>query len=90
MNPAADAERLAATYVWWQEPERTLAAPGKLLRQILRFGRPEDYLTAVEIWGESALRQGLLEALPGEIDPKSEHFWRLRFGLTPSPQAESR
>jgi hypothetical protein len=89
MDPAA-AERLALTYVWWQEPAQTLATPGKLLRQILRFGRPEDYLAAVEIWGEPALRRALVEALPGEIDPKSEHFWRLRFGLTAPPQAEAR
>ena len=65
----------------------SIANPAKLLRQILRFGRPEDYVAAVEIWGEMAFRRALLEALPGEIDPTSEHFWRLRFRLEVAPEA---
>ena len=68
--------------MWWQEPALTLAEPSKLLRQILRLGRPEDYVLAEQIWGEEALRRALIEAHPSEIDAKSEHFWRLRFGLT--------
>jgi hypothetical protein len=86
----AEAERLARTYVWWQEPAVTLADPRKLLRQILRLGRPEDYVAAADIWGEQALRRALVEALPGEIDPKSERFWRLRFGLTESLRPEGK
>jgi len=80
----ADAQRLARTYVWWQEPALTLAEPSKLLRQILRLGRPEDYVLAEQIWGEEAMRRALIEARSGEIDAKSEHFWRLRLGLTDS------
>jgi hypothetical protein len=76
-----DAWRLARTYVWWQPAEVTLANPGKLLCQILRLGRSEDYLRAVELWGADALRAAVVEALPGDLDPKSEQFWRLRFGL---------
>jgi len=85
VGPTPEAIRLALTYVWWVEPPITLADPRKLLRQILRLGRPEDYVAAVGVWGESAFRQALEEAASGEIDPKSEHFWRLRFG-SPDPQ----
>lgn len=81
----AAAQRLAKTYVWWQEPSLTLAEPRKLLCQILRYGRPEDYVAAEEIWGKEMLQQALVEARAGDIDPKSAHFWRLRFGL-PAPQ----
>ena len=77
----ASAHRLARTYVWWQPVEATLAEPRKLLLQILRLGRSEDYLEAERLWGVEALRTALLTALPGDLDPKSEHFWRLRFGL---------
>jgi hypothetical protein len=56
-----------------------------LLRQILRFGRPEDYVLAEEIWGRDALRQALAGARRGEIDPKSAHFWRLHFGIAAQP-----
>ncbi|TMA46331.1 MAG: hypothetical protein E6J83_06680 [Deltaproteobacteria bacterium] len=83
MDFPAEAERLARTYVWWQEAAITLADPGKLLCQVLCLGRPEDYVLARDIWGEQALRRALVEARPGEIDPKSDHFWRLYFGLTP-------
>jgi hypothetical protein len=90
VNRATEAERLARVYVWWQEPAPTVADPRKLLCQILRFGRPEDYVRAEDIWGVDALRQALLDARPGEIDPRSEHFWRLHFGLPASPRPESR
>lgn len=89
MNLADEAQRLARTYVWWEEPAETLARPHKLLCQILRFARPEDYVVAQQIWGEAALKQALLEALPGEIDPKAESFWRLRLGL-PEGQPSAR
>ena len=79
MNGPAEAERLARTYVWWQDPPHTLTDPRKLLCQILRLGRPEDFVAAEEIWGRDALRRALDEALPGDIDAKSEHFWRLWF-----------
>ena len=87
MEHRTEALRLAKTYVWWQEPAVTLADPRRLLCQILRFGRPEDYVVAEAIWGQEAFRKALIAALPGEIDPKSEHFWRLHFGLQPDGHA---
>lgn len=86
----AEAECLAREYVWWQEPDLTLADPRRLLCQILRLGRPEDYVLAEAIWGREALRQALDTALPGEVDPKSEHFWRLRFAASDSLRTEGR
>ena len=80
----AEATRLAKTFAWWQDAPLTLAEPRRLLCQILRYGRPEDYVAAEKIWGVEALRRALLDARPGEIDAKSEHFWRLRFGLPSS------
>ena len=73
--------RLARTYVWWQAPEISLRDPHKLLCQILRYGRPEDYVAAVELWGTDALRGALLAARRGEIDAKSAHFWKLHLGV---------
>jgi hypothetical protein len=70
--------------VWWQDPDITLADPRRLLRQILKLGRPEDFVAAASLWGHEALRQALIEASPGEIDRKSERFWRLHFGLVPA------
>jgi hypothetical protein len=81
VDRTAEANRLARTYVWWQAPDVTLTDPSRLLRQVLKLGRPEDFVSAEEIWGREALRRALLDAAPGEIDPKSERFWRLHFGL---------
>ena len=81
MTDDSEARRLARTYVWWLPAETTLANPRKLLCQILRLGRSEDYLGAERLWGVDALRAALRGALPGDIDPKSQHFWRLRFGM---------
>lgn len=88
MDRTAEATRLARTYVWWQDASATLGAPHSLLCQILKLGRPEDYVVAEQLWGSEAFRQALIDAGPGEIDPKSEGFWRLRFGLvTPDTPA---
>lgn len=84
VDRTAEANRLARIYVWWQDPETTLTDPRALLCQILKLGRPEDYVAAERLWGTEVLRQALIEARPGEIDPKSEHFWRLHFGLVPA------
>jgi hypothetical protein len=72
--------RLARTYVWWQAPEITVRDPHKLLCQILRYGRPEDYVAAVELWGIGASRDALRKARRGAIDAKSTHFWKLYLG----------
>jgi hypothetical protein len=71
--------RLARTYVWWQAPQITLRDPHKLLCQILRYGRPEDYVAAVDLWGIGALRAALLAARRSEIDA---HFWKLYLGVS--------
>lgn len=84
-----EALRLARVYVWWHEPGVTLADPRKLLCQILRLGRPEDFVTAQDLWGEEALRRALAEAGRGEIDAKSRHFWELRFGVVKPAQTTS-
>jgi hypothetical protein len=78
-------ERLAARYVWWQEPAATLAEPTKLLLQILRLGRDEDYVYARDLWGEDRFRRALLEAPPGALDGRSCNFWHLHYQLAQRP-----
>jgi hypothetical protein len=81
--------RLARSYVWWQAPEITLREPHKLLCQILRYGRPEDYVEAVELWGIEALRAALLAARRGEIDAKSTCFWKLYLGVAENAEGSA-
>jgi hypothetical protein len=82
--------RLARRYVWWQEPERTLAEPRMLLWQLLSLGTAEDYLIAREVYGEAAFREALIEAPPGAVDARSRHFWALQFGMKPLPEPRRR
>ena len=79
--PARTRKALALRYVWWQSAEKTLAAPGTLLRQILRIGTAEDYVAACSYWGESALRRALESAPAGSLDERSWVFWHRHYGL---------
>lgn len=81
----AAAEKLARRYVWWEPPSRALADPRKLLCQILKMGTAEDYVAAVEIWGEQAFRDASQNALPGEVDGRSWAFWRRYYGMENKP-----
>lgn len=74
-------EQLALRYVWWQSAAETLAAPEKLITQVLSLGRPEDYAQLRDAYGEPAIVAALENAAPGAIDPRSWQYWRLRFGL---------
>jgi hypothetical protein len=81
----ASAEDLARAYIWWEAPAEALKSPARLLRQILKLGTAQDYLAACGIWGEAAMREALTSAPPGALDPRSWHFWHLRYGLPEPP-----
>jgi hypothetical protein len=80
-------ETLARRYVWWQTPAQTLESPEVLLRQILKLGTADDYLTARELWGEEAFKRALITAPPGAIDERSWAFWHRQYRLEPEPQS---
>jgi len=83
--PGLDAEQLARRYVWWQPVSTTFARPEKLLCQILAIGTAEDYVAALGIWGETAFRDALRNALPGAVDDRSWAFWHRYYGMEPRP-----
>ena len=85
VRQGSQAEVLARRYVWWQPPSQTLADPTKLLCQILNIGTAEDYLAALEIWGEQAFREALRNALPGALDDRSWAFWHRYYGMEMPP-----
>jgi hypothetical protein len=79
------AEVLARRYVWWQPPSQTLVDPAKLLCQILNIGTAEDYIAALEIWGEEAFRAALRSAPPGALDERFWAFWHRYYGMEIPP-----
>ena len=85
MSDQSAAERLARRYRWWEPASDTLRTPTKLLCQILNMGTAEDYLAALEIWGEEAFRDALQNAPPGALDDRSWAFWHRYYGLPMKP-----
>lgn len=85
-----DARALAGRYSWSRSLDETLGDVPGLLRQILRLGTPEDYASALEIWGRDAICDALTSAPPGALDDRSWFFWRLHFGLPELPPPRRR
>ncbi len=86
----AEALRLAARYVWWQDPESTLGHIDPLLCRIMTDGTADDYVAARDLWGEAAFRRALGRALPGAVDERSWQFWHLQFKLPVPPYPRRR
>lgn len=86
----AEARRLAARYVWWQEPETTLTELDALLCRIMTDGTAEDYVAARKLWGEGAFKRALERAVPGAVDERSWQFWHLHFKIPLRPYPRRR
>jgi hypothetical protein len=82
---ASRSEALALRYVWWQSAAETLASPETLLRQILKIGTADDYVTGCALWGEDAFKRALTSAPPGSLDERSWEFWHRHYGLPETP-----
>ena len=76
---------LARRYVWWQEPEQTLADPVLLPCQLMQLGTPTDLQTARRLLGDDAFRAALRKAPPGILDARSWNFWHLVLWKQPPP-----
>lgn len=77
--------RVARRLFWWMSPTEALRDRSRFLAQVMALGTWEDVAAVqaecpVEEW-----REALRCASPGVIDPRSWHFWHVRFGMTPIP-----
>ena len=81
---------LARRYVWWLPPEEALERPALVLCQLMQLGTYEDVAAAVEVVGEDGLRDALLHAPPGVLDPRSWTYWHLRLFRRPPPRLPER
>jgi hypothetical protein len=76
-------ERLARRYVWWQTPTMALRNQHRVIAQVMNLGSWDDVLRLLDVVGEARLRDALAEAVAGEFNARSWHFWHYRLGLTP-------
>ncbi len=72
---------LALRYVWWKQPEESLAVPEHAMAHIMNLGSFEDIQTLMAVTGYEPLKEVLKNALPGWFSEKSWHYWHYRLGL---------
>lgn len=80
---------VAARVVWFEPPEKTLAAPRLFLAHVMTYGTLEDVLLVRRYYSEQAFLDALEHAPAGIFDPRSWAYWHTAFHL-PIPQLPSR
>lgn len=78
-----DVKGLAARYIWWEPPTRSLRRPVRVAAQVLAIGTQADCVILERELGPSLLRQAIEGAEPGWFDERSWTYWHYRLGLTP-------
>lgn len=78
-------ESLARRLIWWKPPSEALAAPERLLAQVMALGTWDDIQLAEQEWGREAFRRVLTAPPPGVFDHRSWNYWHVVFGIMPVP-----
>lgn len=72
---------IAKKLLWWQPPEKSLAAPKRFLMQVMTLGTWKDIQLVRREFGENAMREALADAEPGIFDRRSWAYWHAVFGM---------
>lgn len=77
---------LAKRVIWFEPAEQALADPIRFLAYVFRYGEIDDLKALRCELGDAALINGLINAPPGIIDPRSWAYWNLILrDLSPPP-----
>ncbi|MGH9485753.1 MAG: hypothetical protein ACRD1F_11920 [Terriglobales bacterium] len=71
----------ARKYAWWKTPEQALAAPARVIAQVMDLGDWEDAQALAANVGDEVLRGVLRRAEAGQFRARSWAFWHYRLGL---------
>jgi hypothetical protein len=85
-----DLERVAKRLFWWKTPAEALQDPIRFLAQAMTYGTIEDLAVVKRHFPESAFREVLASPPAGVFDPRSWHYWHVRFGIQPIPELPKR
>jgi hypothetical protein len=86
-----DLRDVARRCVWFQSPEETLADPVFFIAHVLTYGVHRDIETIRLHYGADTLKDALINAPPGIIDPRSWAYWNLMLrDLSPPPPMPTR
>jgi hypothetical protein len=78
-------QAVARRTVWFEEPERALANPLRLIAHVLTYGTHADVRTLRRHLSDGELLEALDHAPPGVFDPRSWTYWNLKLGRYPAP-----
>lgn len=82
--------RVARRCIWWQQPAKTLANPGRFLAYAMTYGSWEDWQILRRRYGNAQIREALRQAPPGVFDPASWHYWHHMVGCWRVPPLPAR
>ena len=77
---------MAAKYIWWKTPDDAVAAPERVVAQVMNLGDFSDVQEVVRAVGEDYLRQVLAHAQIGQFSERSWTYWHYRLGLAQPEQ----
>jgi hypothetical protein len=76
---------VATRLFWWMPPEQAVQDTTRFLAQVMALGTWNDVAATMREYPEAQWKETLRNAPPGVIDPRSWHYWHVKFGITPVP-----
>ena len=86
----AETLKAAQQVIWFEEPEKALANPIRLMAYAMTYATPENMRLLRRYVSDDEIREALDAAPPGIIDPRSWVFWNLKMGRFPPPPMPKR
>lgn len=83
-------EALARRLVWFEEPKDALSDTARFVAYAAARATHEDMKVLRQFLNDADLREALLLAPPGIIDPRSWAYWNARLGRYPAPPMPQR
>lgn len=81
---------LAQKYVWWKQPEETLAEPVLLAAQMMTLGTLDDVRWMLSCTSADELRAVLRDPPVGVFNGRSWTYWQRRLNGEPVPPLPTR
>ena len=83
LNPIDQAalKKFARKYIWWKTPDEAVAAPQRVIAQVMNIGDYWDVQELAVQVGDDILRRVLEQAESGQFNARSWAYWHYRLGL---------
>ena len=90
LPPTPETLRVARRVIWFEEPEKALTDPLRLLAHVMTYGTVEDLTALHGIVTDDDYIEVLEHPPPGIFDARSWAYWNLKFGRYPTPPLPTR